>query len=114
MAKRVITFGEIMLRLNPMSYLRFVQAESFEATYAGGEANVAVSLDSLANEGVLFTNFYANSFRTDRGLIAVLSGYPAQHVKPLYMIRIVTTKSYGRLCGKGSTNTWGRHFHMTT
>lgn len=44
----------------------------------GGEANVAVSLDSLANEGVLFTNFYANSFRTDRGLIAVLSGYPAQ------------------------------------
>ena len=49
MAKRVITFGEIMLRLNPMSYLRFVQAESFEATYAGGEANVAVS---LANYGL--------------------------------------------------------------
>lgn len=44
----------------------------------GGEAGVAVSLDSLVNEGVLFTNFYANSFRTDRGLIAVLSGYPAQ------------------------------------
>ena len=47
--KRVITFGEIMLRLNPESSLRFVQAEKFEATYAGGEANVAVS---LANYGI--------------------------------------------------------------
>lgn len=46
---RVITFGEIMMRLNPEGYLRFVQAERFEATYAGGEANVAVS---LANYGV--------------------------------------------------------------
>ncbi len=47
--KKVITFGEIMLRLNPEGYLRFVQAEKFEASYAGGEANVAVS---LANYGV--------------------------------------------------------------
>lgn len=47
--KRVITFGEIMMRLNPTGYLRFVQADSFEASYAGGEANVAVS---LANYGV--------------------------------------------------------------
>ena len=44
----------------------------------GGEPNVAVNLDTLAQEGVLFTNFYANSFRTDRGVVAVLSGYPAQ------------------------------------
>ena len=41
---RVITFGEIMLRLAPPGYYRFVQAESFGATYGGGEANVAVSL----------------------------------------------------------------------
>lgn len=46
---RVITFGEIMLRLNPEGYLRFVQADSFCASYAGGEANVAVS---LANYGL--------------------------------------------------------------
>jgi len=46
---RIITFGEIMMRLNPAGYLRFVQAESFDATYAGGEANVAVS---LANYGM--------------------------------------------------------------
>ena len=41
---RVNTIGEIMMRLNPKGYLRFVQAEKFEATYAGGEANVAVCL----------------------------------------------------------------------
>lgn len=44
--KRIITFGEIMLRLNPENALRFVQADRFEASYAGGEANVAVSLAS--------------------------------------------------------------------
>ena len=44
----------------------------------GGDGEVAPCLDSLATEGVLFTHFYANSFRTDRGLVSVLSGYPAQ------------------------------------
>lgn len=44
----------------------------------GGEADVAVCLDRLADEGVLFTHLHANSFRTDRGLVAILSGYPAQ------------------------------------
>ncbi len=46
---KVITFGEIMLRLAPHGYYRFTQAQDFEATYGGGEANVAVS---LANYGV--------------------------------------------------------------
>lgn len=46
---KVVTFGEIMLRLAPEGYLRFVQADKFEAVYGGGEANVAVS---LANYGV--------------------------------------------------------------
>ncbi len=49
MKNKVITFGEIMLRLAPEGYGRFVQATGFEATYGGGEANVAVS---LANFGV--------------------------------------------------------------
>ncbi len=48
MAKKVITFGEIMLRLAPEGYYRFVQAETLGATFGGGEANVAVS---LANYG---------------------------------------------------------------
>ena len=47
--KKVVTFGEIMMRLNPVGYKRFVQADSFEVSYAGGEANVAVS---LANYGL--------------------------------------------------------------
>ena len=49
MNSRIVTFGEIMLRLNPEGYLRLTQAEKLEASYAGGEANVAVS---LANYGM--------------------------------------------------------------
>lgn len=47
--KKIITFGEIMLRLAPEGYYRFVQADKFGATFGGGEANVAVS---LANYGM--------------------------------------------------------------
>ncbi len=43
----------------------------------GGEP-IALCLDTIAREGVLFTNFYAESFRTDRALPAILSGYPSQ------------------------------------
>lgn len=46
---RVVTFGELMLRLAPENYLRFVQSDRLEATFGGAEANVAVS---LANFGV--------------------------------------------------------------
>ncbi len=46
---KVICFGEIMLRLSPPGYLRFVQANSFDAIFGGGEANVSVS---LANYGI--------------------------------------------------------------
>ena len=46
---KVVTFGEIMLRLAPEGYYRFVQADRFGVTYGGGEANVAVS---LANYGL--------------------------------------------------------------
>ena len=46
---KVVTFGEVMLRLATPGYLRFGQAAQFEATFGGGEANVAVS---LANYGI--------------------------------------------------------------
>ena len=49
MAKRIVTFGEIMLRLAPEGYLRFFQNDTMQATFGGGEANVAVS---LANYGM--------------------------------------------------------------
>lgn len=44
----------------------------------GTQKDVAVCLDSIAQQGILFTKFYANSFRTDRGTVSILSGYPAQ------------------------------------
>ena len=47
--KKVVTFGELMLRLAPENYLRFVQSDKYQATFGGAEANVAVS---LANYGV--------------------------------------------------------------
>lgn len=47
--KKVVSFGEIMLRLATPGYLRFTQASEFTATFGGGEANVAVS---LANYGI--------------------------------------------------------------
>lgn len=53
--KKVVTFGELMLRLAPEGYLRFVQADSFEATYGGGEANVAVSLANFGLEAKFVT-----------------------------------------------------------
>jgi 2-dehydro-3-deoxygluconokinase len=49
MAKKIVTFGEIMLRLSPPGYQRFSQARSFDVIYGGGESNVAVS---LANYGL--------------------------------------------------------------
>lgn len=44
----------------------------------GSYKDVAVCLDSIAKQSILFTRFYANSFRTDRGMVSILSGYPAQ------------------------------------
>ena len=51
---------------------------SFLLETLGGEPGLAPHLNTIADEGVLFTNFYANSFRTDRGLVSIFSGYPAQ------------------------------------
>jgi 2-dehydro-3-deoxygluconokinase len=47
---KIVTFGEIMLRLAPPGFQRFTQARSFEAIYGGGEANVAVSLANFREE----------------------------------------------------------------
>jgi len=53
--ERVVTFGEIMLRLAPEGYYRFVQSQSFGATYGGGEANVAVSLANFGMDAAFVT-----------------------------------------------------------
>ena len=57
---KIVCFGEIMLRLNPEGYLRFVQANRFEATYGGGEANVAVSLANYGNEAAFVSKVPAH------------------------------------------------------
>ncbi|GHV07260.1 2-dehydro-3-deoxygluconokinase [Clostridia bacterium] len=57
---RVITFGEIMLRLAPPGYERFVQTASYNATYGGGEANVAVSLANFGADAAFVTKLPAN------------------------------------------------------
>ena len=57
---KFVTFGEIMMRLNPEGYVRFVQADKFEATYAGGEANVAVSLANYGLDVSFVTKLPAN------------------------------------------------------
>lgn len=57
---KIVAFGEIMMRLNPEGYTRFVQAERFEASYAGGEANVAVSLANFGLDAAFVTKLPAN------------------------------------------------------
>jgi len=57
---KVITFGEIMLRLAPEGYYRFLQAENYGATYGGGEANVAVSLANFGLDTAFVTKLPAH------------------------------------------------------
>lgn len=64
---KVVTFGELMLRLAPEGYLRFSQVDRFQATFGGGEANVAVS---LANYG-LDARFVTKLPKHDIGQAAV-------------------------------------------
>jgi 2-dehydro-3-deoxygluconokinase len=66
--KKVVTFGEIMLRLSPPGFLRFSQTNSFDVVYGGGESNVAVS---LANYGVP-TEFVTRLPKNDIGECALM------------------------------------------
>jgi len=67
MSSKVITFGEIMLRLMPLNLKRIVQTDVFDVVYGGGEANVAVS---LANYGV-DTYFVTKVPKNDVGQSAI-------------------------------------------
>ena len=57
---RVVCFGEIMLRLSPPGYMRFVQANSFDVVYGGGEANVSVSLANYGMDAAFVTRIPNN------------------------------------------------------
>ena len=58
--KRVITFGEIMLRLSPPGFQRFAQARSFDVVYGGAESNAAVSLANYGLDSAFVTLLPAN------------------------------------------------------
>ena len=67
--------------VEPGANVVLVVLESFSGATMeslGGLSGVMPNLEQIASEGILFTHCYANSFRTDRGLTAILSGYPAQ------------------------------------
>ena len=57
---KVVTFGEIMLRLAPEGYLKFFQEKKFQATFGGGEANVSVSLANYGLDSVYVTKLPDN------------------------------------------------------
>lgn len=60
MAKKFVTFGEIMLRLSAPFNLRFSQVRNFNATFGGGEVNVAVSLLNYGLETEYVTSLPAH------------------------------------------------------
>lgn len=70
---RVITFGEIMLRLSTPGYLRFSQARQYDATFGGGEANVAVSLANFGTDVKFVTRLPDNDLA--RACIKELRSY---------------------------------------
>ncbi len=61
MAMKVVTFGELMIRLQPYNYERFVQADHLEFTFGGGEANVAVSLANYGLDAAYVTKLPAHA-----------------------------------------------------
>ena len=70
---RVITFGEIMLRLAPNGYYRFFQNDQFQATFGGGEANVAVSLANFGVDSAFVTKLPEHAI--GQGAVNVLRGF---------------------------------------
>lgn len=66
--KKIVTFGEIMLRLSPPGFLRFSQANQFDVVYGGGESNVAVSLAQFG----LPTDFVSRLPANDLGDCALM------------------------------------------
>ncbi len=58
---KIVTFGELMVRLQPYNYERFVQADHLEFTFGGGEANVAVSLANFGLDAAFVTKLPAHA-----------------------------------------------------
>lgn len=100
-----VTKPQPALFTTPRPNVVLVVMESFMSKIIeplGGMPGIAVNLNQLCDEGVLFTNFYANSFRTDRGLVSIISGYPAQptHSIMKYTAKTQSLPSIPRTLGK--------------
>jgi 2-dehydro-3-deoxygluconokinase len=70
---KIVCFGELMGRLNPKGFLKIVQADSFELSFAGGEANVAVSLANFGIHSSYVTKLPKNDIA--KSALRVLKGY---------------------------------------
>lgn len=73
-----VSRGSLLKTARPDIYLIILESFSSHLLPVQGGEPVAVKLDSMARDGLLFTNFYASGFRTDRALPAILSGFPSQ------------------------------------
>lgn len=82
MGNKIITFGEIMLRLTPPSYKRFIQADTFNVIYGGGEANTSIS---LANYGL--DAYYVTKLPNNEIGQAALNEMRRYGVKTDYILR---------------------------
>ena len=58
--QKFITFGEVMLRLTPPNYNKIRMANSFDASYGGSEANIALALANLGVDSTFFTSSATN------------------------------------------------------
>jgi 2-dehydro-3-deoxygluconokinase len=79
-AKRVVTFGEIMLRLSPPGFERVLQSPAFSATFGGGEANVAVSLAHFGLDSVYVTALPAHAIGDAAIRVLRAEGVRTEHV----------------------------------
>lgn len=80
--------GASILKMQRPNVL-FIILESYTAKLVGclgGEPGVTPAIDSLAREGLLFTNMYASGDRSEKGLVALLSGYPAQTTNSIILM----------------------------
>ena len=83
---KVVTFGELMIRLQPFNYERFVQANNLEFSFGGGEANVAVSLANYGLDAAFVTKlppppfFQTNIFADHKFRIVFIFWYKSKLV----------------------------------
>ncbi|MDR1905401.1 MAG: sugar kinase [Clostridiales bacterium] len=80
--RKIVTFGEIMMRLQPTGYKRFFQTDIYESCFGGGEANVAVSLAELGCDAVFFTRLPDNALAD-----ACIADLKKRNVDTKYILR---------------------------